>query len=135
MSKLLETLRTHRRAFILFAVVVVLDPLFGLWFAADQHLPDTSGMCYTLGVVSTSGSSVPPGTTGHARLITALTQLLLIPLGAAVISLFTAKITTERVTADVTANVGTQLHEHHQKLHKRLDEHFGKAAPDKDAAV
>lgn len=127
MSRLREVLDKHRRAFTLMAVVVVLDPVFGLWYAADQNLPDTSGLCYTLGVVSTSGSSVAAGTLGHARLITALTQLLLIPLGAAVISLFTARITTERV--------GVQLDEHHSKLHKRLDDQLGKQAPDAGTSV
>jgi hypothetical protein len=55
-------------------------------------IPVTSGLCYALGVATTSGSSVPAGTSPSARLVTAIIQVTIIPLFGASFSLFTSAL-------------------------------------------
>jgi hypothetical protein len=83
------------------------------WYAAIEHIPVTSAICYMVGVTTTSGSSVPAGTSGTARLITLLGQVLLIPLAGAVFSLVTSHITA--------GHVEDRMRENHRGLHSKLD--------------
>jgi hypothetical protein len=104
----------HKTPLSVILVVIILAAVAGTWYAGVEHIPVTSGICYALGVVTTSGSSVTAGTGGTARLITALSQLLLIPLGGAVFSMVTSRITSDHVRHE--------LNSHHVSLHQKLDE-------------
>jgi hypothetical protein len=112
-----DKLRQHKRPLQLSALVIVGDILTGIWYAGVQHFPVTSGLAYTVGVTTTSGSSVPAGTSGTARFITLLAQVLLIPLGGAVLSLVTSRITAGHVRG--------QLEEHHKSIHEKIDKILG----------
>jgi hypothetical protein len=114
MSATADFLHTHKRPLQLFGVVAVGDLAMAFWYAANQHIPVTSAVCYMVGVTTTSGSSVPSGTSGTARLITLLGQVLLIPLAGAVFSLVTSHITAGHVEDRMSVN--------HQGLHNKLDE-------------
>lgn len=113
-----EKLRRHKRPIQLSLVTLIGDLITGVWYAGTLHFPVTSGIAYTIGVTTTSGSSVPAGTSGQARLITFLAQVLLIPLGGAVFSLVTSRITAGHVQG--------QLDEHHKSIHEKMDTILGK---------
>jgi hypothetical protein len=117
MERLRKLWAAHKRAIQLFGFVAAGDALAGLWYAAVMGFPFTSGLCYTVGVTTTSGSSVPAGTSGTARLITLAAQVLLIPLAGAVFSLYTSHLTA--------GHVRTQLDAHHDGIHKKLDRLLG----------
>lgn len=92
-------------ALLVIAAAAVLDAAAGCWFAAVEGLPVTSGLCYSLGIATTSGSSVP-ASGGMARLITALMQVTIIPLFGATFSLFTSGLSALHIRG----------------LHRRLDD-------------
>ena len=81
----------HRIALLVIAAAAVLDAGAGWWFAVAERIPVTSGLCYSLGVATTSGSSVPV-VNGTGRLVTCLIQVTIIPLFAATFSLFTSAL-------------------------------------------
>lgn len=112
-----EKLRQHKRPIQLSLTTLIGDIIAGFWYAGIMHFPVTSGIAYTIGVTTTSGSSVPSGTSGTARLITFIAQVLLIPLGGAVFSLVTSRITA--------GHVQQQLDVHHKSLHDRLGKLLG----------
>ena len=114
-------LSEHKPTYSVLSSVVLADAASGVWYALDQHIPVTSGLCYALGVITTSGSSVEAGVGGHARLITALTQLLLIPLAGVVLSFLNSAITAMAVKKHVDAS------EARIKAHteRRIKHHLG----------
>jgi hypothetical protein len=103
----------HCTAIRLLGLVIAGVVAGGFWYAAAEKIPVTSGLCYAIGVITTSGSSVPAGTSGQARLVTVALQLLLIPLAGAVFSLATSGLTSARVAV--------HLEGHHRRLHDKLD--------------
>jgi hypothetical protein len=85
---------SHRRlALLVLAIALGLDGCAGVWYAAVQHIPDTSGWAYALGVATTSGSAVPAGSSPQAKLVTAIIQLTILPLFGAAFSLVTSGLT------------------------------------------
>lgn len=85
-------MKHHQIAWLTISLAAVLDCLAGIWYAAVMGYPQTSGLCYALGVATTSGSSVPAGTSPQARLVTAVIQVTIIPLFGATFSLFTSAL-------------------------------------------
>lgn len=119
--KVRESTRRHKRPLQLLTGVAAGDVAAGVWYASFMHIPVTSGICYAIGVTTTSGSSVVFGTAGEARLITVLMQLLLIPLIGAVFSLASSAIAAHLTTTRVKAEVSAQLDDHHKSIHEKLD--------------
>lgn len=92
-------MKHHHAALGTISVAGVLDFAAGAWYASAAHIPLTSGLCYALGVATTSGSSVPGGTGAQERLITALMQLTILPLFGATFSLATSSLSSLHVWA------------------------------------
>jgi hypothetical protein len=110
--------RRHLVAAVTIAVAVCLDTLAGAWYAIVMHIPFTSGLCYAVGIATTSGSSVPSGASGKARLVTVLMQITIIPLFGATWSLFTSALGAVHVRE---AEVRIKDH-----FEARLKHHLGK---------
>jgi len=128
----------HKVAIGVFTTAAALDCAAGAWYAHVQHYPFTSGLCYALGVATTSGSSVPSGTSPLAHLVTALIQLTILPLFAATVTLATAAIAAMlsafhiRLARDeIKKHVEAKLAEHAKAMKQHAEErialHIGKA--------
>jgi hypothetical protein len=116
----MTTLKHHRIALVVIGVAAVLDAAAGFGYAYVMSFPATSGLCYALGVATTSDSSIPAGTSPSARLITVLIQLTIIPLFGAAFSLFTSWLGGLHVWA---AERSMKIH-----FEERLKHHLGKGS-------
>lgn len=111
-------MKHHRIALYTITSAALLDTLASVWYASVMRFPITSGLCYALGVATTSGSSIPAGTSPRAHLVTALIQVTVLPLFGATFSLATSALSGLLVT----------LSERRIKAHveQRLRHHLGK---------
>lgn len=86
----------HRIALIVIAAALILDAACGLAFAGFQHIPAWHGLYDALANAVTLGGDVSPATPG-AYAVNAVECLLIVPLFAAVFSLFTSGLTAQHV--------------------------------------
>lgn len=103
---------THRSlAWLTILAALVLDAACGLAFAVFQHIPAWHGLYCAVANAVTVGGDVSP-TTAAGYGITAVECLLVVPLFAATLSLFTSALAGSHVTASeerVKAHVEDQL--------------------------
>ena len=85
---------------LVIASALSLDAVLGLLYAWDEHLPVWHGLYVSLANAVTLGGDVSP-TNGFGYAINAAECLLVVPLFAAVFSLFTTILTSHDVKAHV----------------------------------
>lgn len=112
---MISFIRTHPKAFKIILLAAALDTFFGWAYSRAEHLTFGLGMYWSIQTATTVGyGDLPPKTTlGHWICVGVF--LTIIPMFAAVVSLFTAKMTTEKVQ-DSHDRIIRHL-EHHAKHH------------------
>lgn len=112
----------HVRAFIVISVALVLDTIFGLCFAAAQHISVWLGLyCALANAVTVGGTVAPAHLWGF--IWTALECILVVPLFAATFSLFTTGLTAAHVRKSedrIKEHVEKRL-KHHLKIEDAPD--------------
>jgi hypothetical protein len=110
-----------RRALVVLGLSLALDFVFGIWFAAVEHISAWNGLYFATTTASTVGYGdiTPQGWRGH--LLAVAIMLTVIPLFSAVFSLLTTALTTKHVDLR-HAELKRHIDVRHAELKKRAEE-------------
>lgn len=108
-------IRTHKKAFRVIVIAAALDVLFAWLYALAEHLSFGLGLYWSIQTATTVGYGDLPPKTDLGHYIAVAEFLTIIPMFAAVVSLFTAVATTEKVK-DTEDRLVKHFH-HHARQH------------------
>lgn len=88
--------RHHRRALVILGFTVLLDVIFGILYGLDDHIGIWHGLYCATGTATSLGCDVLPAD-GTAYVLSTLMMLTILPLFAAIFSLFTSGLVASHV--------------------------------------
>lgn len=118
----------HKRALTVLWVAVLLDVVFGILYGLDEHIGIWHGLYCATGTATSLGCDVLPAG-GTAYVLSTLMMLTILPLFAAIFSLFTSGLVathvdtkTDRQTQDLKGHVDTKTTQQTQDLKEHVSD-------------